>query len=371
MLKKLCNSEKIFCKAVRLWKISANIISRDFNYGDSFHDENEFMCILSTFENVFVNPNHLYTAWADFIQAHISNFEYVSKIADFEYFSLEASNNLFLRTMPNITYWDICCGDSLLEPTWHWYPKIFNKDVYLEDILKYFNADYSMARVSQVEGVFYRKEIFQQIVDVINKFYDYRTVLNKERSIYPREELYFSTIAYLINKDFKNLKNPYCFVDWNKTMDPFDRVINISEGKIEGKYSLKKIARNISDPIRFIISDKIGDYRNKTMNLIKIGAKKTLRKYFNLMSGRRRIFIGQDFNEQVLRDLFQIKTNETYLTFEISNGKLILNKVLYEMENNRDAIFIICDYLYPMIVDVISQYNFRENIDFIDGSMFY
>lgn len=160
------------------------------------------LSVLSTFENVFVNPTRLDTAFADIVHTHVSNFEYVSRVAEFEYFSLGASNDLFVRHMPPVSDCDANFGNGVLEKNskWYWYPMAV-KDEYLYKILDYLGASFSDIRKSQIEGSFYRKELFQEIAAVINKVYGYEKVLNKNKIVYPREEVYYPTIANILGKN--------------------------------------------------------------------------------------------------------------------------------------------------------------------------
>ncbi|MBR1858812.1 MAG: hypothetical protein IJ797_04885, partial [Selenomonadaceae bacterium] len=82
-------------------------ISKSFDYENSFHTEREFHSILGMFENVFINPHHLDTSYADIVHTHVSNFDYISQLIDFEYFALGSSNDLFVRSMPDIAGYDI------------------------------------------------------------------------------------------------------------------------------------------------------------------------------------------------------------------------------------------------------------------------
>ena len=346
-------------------------ISKGFNFKDSFHNETDFFFILNHFENVFVNPERLDTGYADIVQTHISNFEYVSKTVDFEYFSLGASNDLFVRNMPPIQNYDVNYSGNIFEnmKNWLWYQHTLN-DKYLADILNYFGATISDIRDSQIEGSFYRKEIFQEIVDVLKKFYNYQEVSNKERIIYPREEIYYPTLANILHKNLNNKKINYTFVAWNnkKMVPEWQEILNIATGKMNEIYSVKRILREINDNLRFHISTLIGKYRNKSMDMIKIKMGKVYRNFFNLVAARRRIFICHKENSAYISELFRIRTNETLITFETDDKNQIqIDKFISVMERNRDALFIICSQIYPLIANILIQRGFRENIEFIDG----
>ena len=348
-------------------------ISKSFNYNDSFHNENEFMFILSTFENVFINPKHLDTSFADIVHTHVANFEYVSQVTDFEYFSMVASNDLFVRHMPEIKEYDANFTDDVFVEMkdWPWYERTYH-DEYLRYIVNYLNGNISDIRMSQIEGSFYKKELFQQIVDIINKVYNYEEVLTKNRIIYPREEVYYPTIANILSKGLKNKNLNYTFVAWNNPnyLPTNQEIIDIAQGKIEGKYSIKRVLRTINDPVRFKIGVDMGHYREKTMELVKSKITKIYRNLFNLSSERRRIFVGHKEEENFIRNVFKIKTIETFLPFKINEGGIFfVDELLSTMDRNRDALFVIFTKNYPIIYNFLIQHGFRENIEFIDGTL--
>ena len=250
-------------------------ISNGFNWKDSLLKEEDFLSILSTFENVFVNPTRLNTAYADIVHTHISNFEYISKVVEFEYFSLGSSNDLFVRHMPEISDGESCSSlGSTLERVSSYlsfYKKII-ADEYLNKILEHFGVTQSYVRKGQIEGSFYSKDIFQKIVDIINKVYSYEEVWNKNRLIYPREEVYYNTIANILNKD-KSLKITQpnftrIFWEMKGILPTIQQITEIAEGKIAKKYAVKRVLRNIDDPARVYIGTQIGNYREQTLNLI-------------------------------------------------------------------------------------------------------
>ena len=348
-------------------------ISEKFNYADSFHNEKEFLFILSTLENVFVNPRHMNTGYADIVQTHVSNFEYVSKIVDFEYFSMGASNDLFVRDMPKIEDCDLSVeyGDLINESNWNWYNHTLRDD-YLKQILDYLGAKVSDVKVSQIEGSTYKKELFGGIVDVIKKFYDYDRVVNESKVIYPREEVYYSTIAYMLNKNLKNTKSNYTFVAWQSPgMAPTrEELFKVLQGAMEGKYSVKRVSRTINDPVRFMIGTAVGNYRTHSFELIKIRMSKVYRNLFNLGSYRRRIFIGHNNDERRIMDIFNVKTGEIFLPFKINELNVVdLGEIIFAMKLSRDALFVICSTSYPLIAQILIQNGFRENVDFIDATL--
>lgn len=354
-------------------------ISKGFNYKDSFHDEQEFMFILNQFKNVFVNPTHLDTAFADIIHTHISNFEYISKIVDFEYFSMGSSNDLFVRRMPHFSNCDAIFGASNSKEDfitknktnkWHWYEHTCH-DKYLKLILDYLNVTFHEVRNSQIEGSTYKKDFFQNIINVITKFYSNDQVYDSNKIVYPREEVYFATVATNLNssQNLTFLSNNYTFVPWSQAnlLPNQQQIIDIAQGKMNGKYSIKRVLRSINDPVRFQIGTQIGNYRDKSMYFIKTKMNRIYRRLFNLASGRKRIFVSYKHNETAVINMFNMKISEIFLTFTPDNAGV--QNIVSTMERNPEALFVICIDIYPIVANALTQSGFRENINFIDGTL--
>ena len=253
-------------------------ISSGFNWKDSKLTEKEFLSVVRSFDNVFINPVRLNTAYSEIIHAHIANFEYVSNIVDFEYFAMSASNELFVRLMPPIGDCDLCAnmGYSYVHlKSDSWYKRVID-DEYIYKIVDYLGSTKEDICKSISEGSFYRKELFKQIVDVINQIYPYEETFNQKRSILAREEFYFSTIARILNKTahFKIRQPNYTFVAWNNRsyLPTHEQIIEVSQGKMDGRYSVKRVLRNLDDPERIFIGTQIGNYRQEAINLM-INAK--------------------------------------------------------------------------------------------------
>lgn len=253
-------------------------ISKGFNWKDSKLTEKEFLSVVQSFDNFFINPVRLNTAFAEIIHPHIANFGYVSKMVDFEYFAMSASNELFVRIMPPISDCDLCANISrsyISLKSEYWYKKVID-DQYIYKIVDYLGGAKEDICKSQIEGSFYRKELFKQIIDVINQIYPYEEIFNQKRAIYPREEFYFSTIARILNKTahFKVHQPNYTFVAWgNKSFLPtHEQIIEVAQGKMNGRYSVKRVSRNLDDTERIFIGTQIGNYRQEAINLM-INAK--------------------------------------------------------------------------------------------------
>lgn len=151
-------------------------------------------CKLRKIKNVIINPEHLEIQWGDIIEAHISNYKYLrEKEEKFDYWLFHASNDMYIckgisQYMSNYKagfFKHYIYSDETL-----WWPgKCALKDKRLQEIMKQCGQTEIVA--SQIEGSFYRKDIMDQIFDILlNKHYDKTSDI-----FYPREEVYFSTIA--------------------------------------------------------------------------------------------------------------------------------------------------------------------------------
>lgn len=225
-------------------------ISKGFNYQDSHITKSRFEEEIKQIGDVYINPESVRTGFADIIQAHISNFKYISSILDFDYFSLCASNELFVKRglYEHINIYDCGLEKKSIENC------IFKQSIIEDtDLAKYTKGDYSKIFFSHVEGTFYNKTIFSTIISKITDFYDY----NCMQSAYPREEVYFSTILWSdeeFRKDVRVLEDAlFTYVPWNRKNGKIDvRIREIKKilKKDSPFYSVKRVRRSLNDYVR-------------------------------------------------------------------------------------------------------------------------
>ena len=237
-------------------------ISQGFNYKTSQLSREEFNKAIDKIGNVYINPESVRTGGADIIQAHLSNFKYITSVADFDYFSMCSSNELFIKTGLIEYVNDNDCGIEFLDV-------ISKKDSEWESGLKGLNDNelkgylsrYGVDKFygSHVEGSFYRKDLFLEIVCEIESFYDYL----KMTFAYPREEVYFSTVAWIINQKKHKLKilenGLFSWSRWHSLLDLKIWVWDI--GRLEkqiGVYSVKRVDRDINANLRMYIRNLYG-----------------------------------------------------------------------------------------------------------------
>lgn len=140
-------------------------------------------------EGVFVNPDSLPTAWGNLHHAHNANFHFAKKLLDFDYFLLHSSSDLFVRKGAEGYIPRHEAGVSFLPPQPIWGAPLFAEgDPVFQRIMKDAGADELWW--SQVEGTFYSRKAFNEIVGIIERHFDYRRTLP-----YVHEEIYYPTIA--------------------------------------------------------------------------------------------------------------------------------------------------------------------------------
>ena len=249
-------------------------ISQGFTVADSIYNKEIFFKIIENFDNVFVNPSHWQTMWGDILHTHISNFQYISKMVDFQYFCLSSSNDLFVRegVLEEMKDYDFGVPYWKLTPVYA--PKeqcdeVFN-DSYLKSLLSLLGGEQKDIRKGQVEGSYYRKEIFARMIEDILTCYDYKEVLYRPRIIYAREEFYFPTAAYLkkFEKKYDRGDN-ITFVAWNRgtCIPTIEEINNVMDEKVS-IFCMKRFPRQINNPLRSYIRDYIGKYTYKVEQYI-------------------------------------------------------------------------------------------------------
>ena len=235
-----------------------------FDYANSAIDKDTFIKKIEAYNSnsggVFLNPQSVRTGFFDIIQAHIANFRYVSTVAEFEYVALLASNEIFVK--PNlydhIKKFDVGVNDGIIPVTSKTGTgKGAHKDKDLKNIIKSINTN--DIYWSQIEGSYYKSEIFDSICDVIDKHFDYKTI--DKDDLYAREEVYFPTVFWGLYKGSDTIKvdkkGMFTFVPWQRV----GISVNIGEAIWHSKnesdiFCIKRVARKLEDPVRSYIRQK-------------------------------------------------------------------------------------------------------------------
>jgi hypothetical protein len=251
-------------------------VSQGFNYKGSALTKDEFTSIINEIGNVYINPETVRTGRDDIIQAHLSNFKYISSKADFMFFSLCASNELFIKEglYNHIREYD--CGVELLDiekkENENWFSGIRALGDY--ELRQYLcnNGLYKFYG-SHVEGSYYKKELFNSIVKGIESFYDYK----KMRYAYPREEVYFTSVMKVIDSHKKQNVNLNKLFSWSRWEEmkalkvwawDVNRLIYDSD-----VFSVKRVDRFLNANLRIYIRQMSGLVRDEAKYLDNVKEK--------------------------------------------------------------------------------------------------
>ena len=144
-------------------------------------------------KDVYINPIHLDTKWSNIVQTHISNYEFIRDQIDFDYFILHASNDMYIRSGFEQYIQKYVAGFNIrkvIKQNSHWWPgNAAFQDIQLKKMMQ--ACGQTMIIASQVESSFYRKDVMEQIYHILKLFQNDSV----KELVYPREEIYFPTIA--------------------------------------------------------------------------------------------------------------------------------------------------------------------------------
>lgn len=268
-------------------------ISQTANFNDSCVNYKKFNEILKQYPQVYINPNRLRTGAYDIIQTHLSNFCYISSAADFDYFCMMSSNELFIKSglYDYINKYD--CGLSLdpITPKWDSGQYSTEDSEFINEINKYPNGQ---GRKSQVEGTFYKKELYGRLCTIINGFYDYKTM----KQAYAREEIFFSTFIYCFLKNGEKINilkdGFYTWCNWyNRSRYLMVSINDVNKCIKDSRFfAVKRINRAINDYVRNYVMWKAG-YFEVEKQFIPDLKLYTMREYSKQES---------DFRKQVFRN---------------------------------------------------------------------
>lgn len=257
-------------------------LSPVFDYEHSKLSLDEFTGVINTMGGVILNPVSVRTGFFDIIQAHIANFNYASTVIDFDYIALLASNEMFVKPglydyMKNYDAGvDYCIIPTNTKTR---IGKCAFKDPDLHKMLDELKTT-DICR-SQIEGSFYRKDIFKEMCAVINRYFDYRR-LSKD-DLYAREEVYFSAVFWGLYKNNTGIsvatKGMFTYMRW----DRLTLSVNLSEVKKESEndsnfFCVKRVARKINDPIRIFLRQKY-NYDTRVSQYVTIKRASSLMLY--------------------------------------------------------------------------------------------
>lgn len=183
-------------------------------------------------------------------------------MCDFEYIALLASNELFVKKglYGYIKDYDAGLNDGIIPVTTR---TRTGKCSHKDPVLKNMMDDMKTNDIywSQIEGSFYKKNIFSKMCAVIDKFFDYRLI--GAADLYAREEVYFPTVFWGLYRQDKQIsisaKGMFTFVPWGR----LTLSVNLPEAIREADntshiYCIKRVARKMNDPVRMFVRQKYG-----------------------------------------------------------------------------------------------------------------
>ncbi len=244
---------------------------------------------LSEYTYVHINPIRILSGYADTSQLymHYINLKYLlDNNIPFDYFCIHASNDMFIKKglEEYITGFESFTNLQDCKRNREWYQGYMAwHDQYLAAIRKDLGIDKIYG--SQTEGISFSYHLAGKIADVLNKhigkftYTSYTRHFKKisvklryqayllryvyGRVLYASEEIYFSTILSKISG--KNT-SPYVYINWENNLDitveditnivndKYDRLNVKGDIKALNFFAVKRIHRDINDPIRKYIT---------------------------------------------------------------------------------------------------------------------
>lgn len=221
----------------------------------------------SKYDRVMVNPTSYPTEWGNLHHAHNANFHYAKTQMDFDYFLLHSSSDLFVKKGVEDYIKKFDFGVSILPPQHDWgAPHMAEADPVFQNIMR--DAGAKELWTSQIEGTFYKTEVFAQMLEIIERYHRY-----DPSKPYIHEELYYPTIAATLTG---NRGSPFLIREDNTHLPKFEPALvdQVRAGTLpdhwhtrwrlgrevtsqvwEGKnlYAMRPIPRVLDHPLRVYI----------------------------------------------------------------------------------------------------------------------
>ena len=246
-------------------------ISKAFDFVNSNVSEKRFVEIVNSFGNVYINDIRLKTIYCNIVHVHVINFEYIERLAEFDYFILLASNEEFIRTGLYNEIKEYICGFNYQKlydvPNWSHQKKAL-EDPVVSKICSRFDENISNAVKSQVEGCFFKKNLFHEIAQLIKELYPISEA--PPLCLYPREEVYYQEIAYFLIQDKTKILKTYITHNArdNVTWTPYTWVIRRVASSMSTEYSVKRVGRELNHPTRSFIRNQCGHYSQEVREIL-------------------------------------------------------------------------------------------------------
>lgn len=207
--------------------------------------------LLGTNERVFFNPESKPTFWGDCFYQHYSNYKFIKDKIDFDYWCFEASNSILIKNGLSehlMKYDALAKSDRGQGPTPNqtnfrtilkggWWGQLHSDKKFMNLVDK---NDFDLYN-GFIEGMAFKKNIACEIFDLLD-YYECNDYRPKDKNLYPREELYFTTVFF--NKfESSNYTHNYCNV--NSNIDSIEFILK----SFQGFYSVKPCPRNVNSAV--------------------------------------------------------------------------------------------------------------------------
>jgi hypothetical protein len=233
----------------------------------------DFDPAIADIDNVFINPTRFATVHGHSqVPVHITNYIHAYNCGiNFDYLTMMHTSEMFIKSgMHNyIKQFDYSLWfDRKSQPrVGAWPPWVVSfRDKIFKDLFDPYDPSYYLGNM--IEGNFFKKELFHKIVEWTVNNYNVMDML----WTYVTEEIYFPTLANFFGGN-KQFGHPYCcfhhkthYVDNTQDVDDiranklvtFWQPNNFVYNKIPFPslhlYSIKRINRELNDPIRAYIN---------------------------------------------------------------------------------------------------------------------
>ena len=193
--------------------------------------------------NLYINPNrYKYNRFDTQIGIINSNYQYlVDNSIEFDYLIIIPSNAMCIKSglEDYVKNFDAGFYHRLHDGT---YGTIFENPQTIPIFSKYPNINRNMKYIANIEGGFFKKEIFEKIFDMTRHTYDPNIIL----PCHQEEFLYPILLEYLCNKD--TISEAVCYLNLKYASVTIDEIkLTLKNDKL---FFVKRVPRIIHDPIR-------------------------------------------------------------------------------------------------------------------------
>lgn len=183
---------------------------------------------------------------------HSSNFRFISKlIPDFDIFSLDTSNCMFVRRgIENLfENYECACSTQKADPN-EVYKNVKSFRSYIDTMNSIVKLN-TFEKCSQ-EGSYYPKNVFKEVSNI---------VLDKIGGFLAAEEIVLHTLAFNLFPELynSNVGGTYVFHRQEDYFTKEQDILDVYNGKYSYKYVVKRVPRNLNDKCRIFVNELTKD----------------------------------------------------------------------------------------------------------------